>query len=399
MQRTLLLTAIFVLATVLPAAARQGQPPPGGPGGGGGFGGGLGGGFGGGLGGGLFGGGGFGIFGGQGVRPLQGSEKVSELTQELRLLRFLARSRLDSDLLEKLLTILEGSQADLKKGDQEAAGEMSRHAKRLDEVKKLVLRGEHLQVPTQQETDLTLVRVRFDSQRNDYLRQVAEEIRKLLESDLTPEEKASSLAAAGAMVREARASQSGGGFGGQGGPGGGASGRDLDSLRNANGGDYDRQKLQFALRSAGIPNWFATPGIFGQPGGPGGGGIVFRAGPGQVDGGPGGGTVLAAPGGGGFGGPQGITPPNLNDPSTKSRMSAYSQFADQVRNLPPQAYQQSRDRLIQRLDSMKEQSRIDAPVTDEAAMNAIIQAMLRPEMVNALKLRLGKETGAAARVK
>jgi len=59
-------------------------------------------------------------------------------------------------------------------------------------------------------------------------------------------------------------------------------------------------------------------------------------------------------------------------------------------------YQQSRDRLSQQLDTARQQARINAPVPDDQALDALARALSTPEALPALDAKLGKRTEAGS---
>ncbi len=319
----------------------------------------------------------------------RGAERVVELEEDVRLLRFLGRARQRTETLEALLDILEPAQEKLRLGDQAAASELVEAGKALPKAKATVAAGERLDSPTDEEIAVATVRARLDNQRRGFLTEVGQEIRQLLET-LSPEERAALLAAAAELVRERRANTTAPVFFGG---GAAAAAREMDQLRGSSPEDYERARLGFALRSASVQNWWAVPGMIGGPGGPAAFALRVQGGGGDAP--P---PVLVAPTRDasirGFG-PQGeaamvAAPPDLNDPRVQGRLRPFMNMADQARGMPPALYQQQRERLAQQVDAARQQARIDLPVSDEEALDAVVEAMLRPRMPGAIKAKLGK---------
>lgn len=303
-------------------------------------------------------------------------ERSRELAEEIRLLRFLSQTRLNRDVLEKLLAILERGQRQLREGDKVSAVELARRREALRSAKTSVIAGRNLDGPGPEEVAVATTRARLETQRAGFLAQLGQGVRAILENALSPEQRAAALAAAAEFVRERRAAVTApaffGGFGG----GAAMAQREMDGLRSAGPEEYGAARMRFALRSANVPGWWATPGVFGPriPGGPGlpepgaRGPIVFGGGPGGAN----------------------ITPPNLNDPAIQARIRPFLALADRVRGMPGNTYRQSRDDLAKQVDRARQQARVDAPIPDEEAMEALVQAFLRPRMVPVLQAKLGK---------
>src|SRR5262249_4468030 len=99
--------------------------------------------------------------------------------------------------------------------------------------------------------------------------------------------------------------------------------------------------------------------------------------------------------GGGQGGPFGggggnIQPPNVNDPAVRQQIAPLLRLADQVRNMPQASYDMQRDRLAAQLDQIRQQSRINAPVQQEEAVDALARALSSEAGRDAMDSALGK---------
>jgi hypothetical protein len=331
-------------------------------------------------------------------------ERAAQLAQEIHMVRVFGQAKLSRETLDAIHKLVAVSYQQLESGDAAAAGQLAQAKGLLVDAKKQVLSGKGLDAPTPPETGFAQTQLQVNGQRDGFLRQLQGEVRKLLEG-LTPEERVLALAAGGVLVRDRRAEQMAN-FGNRGGGGAGRSAGELDRLRSASQQDYQNQRTQFALRNANIPGWWGMggqqgrgpgggPGGGGPGGGPGGGGPGgFRV---PVGGGPGGGGPGGGgPGGfrrGGFGGGPGGNappPPNMADPNVRRQIAPFLQLADQVRNMPAGIYQSQRDRLAQQLDQARQQSRINQPVQDDEAFDALARALSSDAGLAAMDSMLGK---------
>jgi hypothetical protein len=394
-QSNLFLTAgaLALAAALANPVFPQGQPPAGGQGGAPG---------GGAPGGGAPGGGGpgGGGRGGRGGRGGQGApvanpvgEHAAQLAAEIHLLHIFPQARMSRELLDQIHELVARSYQQLQQGDAAAAGQLAQAKPLLIEAKKQVLGGKSLDVPTAQEANFAQAQLQVTNQREAFLRQLTGEVRKLLEA-IPPEQRVGIMAAGTAFVRERRAQQMAG-FGN----GGGRSAGELDRLRSANQQDYPNQRTQFAMRNANVQGWWmmgqtggGRPGGGPGGGGPGGGGPGGGGpgGGGRFRGGPGGGGPGGGPGGRFGGGGGNVQPPNKNDPPVRHQVSPLLRLADQVRNMPQATYQMQRDQLANQLDQIRQQSRINAPVQGDEALDALARALSSEAGLAAMDSMLGK---------
>ena len=338
----------FLGAAVLTAALAAPASAQGGGGGRGGFGGGF----------------------GQNQAPTSvdpAATRDAELLREIHLVRVLSQGKFPRELLQQLRDVVAGAQGQRKQNEADAAARLRQGEPLLEEAKKAVMAGNHLDGPSPQERTFASGSAQINGQVESLNRQLQTEIRKVLEA--SPEAKTAAAAAGAALVREQRAQQAGG-RGGFGGPG--RSARDLDQLRNAAPQDYPNQRLQFAMRNANVQGWrqFGN-GAFAAPGG----GPASTAGAASR----------------GFRGPG--TPPDPNDPALQAQLRPFLAMADQVRAMPPAIYQQSAGRLAQQLDAARTQARVNAPVPDDQALDALARALTGPEALPALDAKLGRAGG------
>ncbi len=315
-----------------------------------------------------------GRFGGGATPPNPAAQQAAETMESIILLRVLAEAKLSRETLEKIRDLLAGGFSQLATGDAETAGELAKIVPDLEKSKAAIRAKEGLDVPTPEEIVLAGEQQRLLSARQNFLNQLTEQVRQLLQS-LSPEERAAALIAAAALVRAQRAAQIERFAGaGQGGFGGAArTARSFDGLRNASPQRYQRERMEFAMRSAGIRGGFGGDRGRGGPGG----GPGFQGG---RRGGPGGGD-------------QG---PNMNDPAIQARMAPYLRMADQIRSMSPAQYQQSRDRMAAQAETQRNLERINAPVSEQEASEALLRALVRKSGLETLVAKVGKAPAPVA---
>lgn len=310
--------------------------------------------------------------------PDPAAARAAELAEQTSLLRLLVQSKISNEALQQIRDVVARAEAQLAAGDASVARELAAGQAILAEAKKALLSGQGLNAPTPQENQVATSQAKANGQRSTFVGTTVQQILQLLQS-LAPEDRAAAIAAGTALVRDQRAQQ-GATFGGPGGPGARVANQ-FDRLRNADPQRYQQERMRFAMQNAGI---------FGRGGGgPGGGGR----------GGGGGGAAFGLPGGGGGGGGRGqrggpggggFQPPNMNDPATQARLQPYLNMADQIRNMPQGNYQRTRDQMAAQMEAQRQQERINQPVPDDQALNALARALATPNGLAVMEAKVGK---------
>ncbi len=296
-------------------------------------------------------------------RPERSSDataaKSAILLDELRILRALREAGLKRETLQSVGEVVEDGYGQLEQGDGAAAKELAAERPLLDRPKEAFLKGEGSASPTEEEVKVAGTQVRLGNNRRQFLQQLEEAVRKLLEA-LPPEERAAAHAAGAALVRARRAEELADFLARGPEQGRGDTARDLEQLRRAGGPDYDRARLRFALRTANVPNWQRVPGLNDD----------------DDDG----------------NGPA----PDLNDPQLQARIAPYQQLADRVRNMTPAQFAQVGAQIAHRAEAERRQARINAPVDEGDAREELAEALVRPGGRAALRSKLGAPVGGRA---
>jgi hypothetical protein len=71
-------------------------------------------------------------------------------------------------------------------------------------------------------------------------------------------------------------------------------------------------------------------------------------------------------------------------------------MADQIRNMSPQAYQQSREKLAKQIEQQRTLERVNAPVRDEEALATLARFLASRTGLAALEAKVGKAPPPAA---
>lgn len=337
-------------------------------------------------------------------------QETRRLADEVAIARAIATAKLTPQQLEALLPVLEEGFANLDRGDQAAAEEIAALRQAIAEARRRALAGQ--EVPTEAIAQYESTIRGLAQNRDNYWRTFRDRVRALLQQLIAASQQADLINAARPAVLARRLgefepplapfwAQSEGdlrqrllqaGFGERG-RFGGRGGDDLTRLRSSPPQQYERERLRFALSSAGVPGWWAIPGIFGAGRGPAGA-------PGAPGGPPGGRGDRGGDQGGGPGGRFGrgdFQPPNLNDPQVQAQIRPFLQFADRVRAMPPAQFEAQRAQLTAQLESLRREARRQREstreVTSEEAVNAFVDAyLLHPRSVAVIRERLGRAT-------
>jgi hypothetical protein len=284
------------------------------------------------------------------------------VAEQIQLVRVLTASGLDRDTLAQIHRVVDDGYRQLDAGDAHAAAELAATRSLLDAARGQLLDGRFLDTPTREESQAAGVARRLESQRDAFLRELAQRLRQLLAA-LPPEQRAAAMNGGTLLVRAERADQlardlaraaaelqqSGGST---------RTSRAFDQLRRAAPADYRRERMRFALRSANIRNWERIPGL-GRDGGRGDRGGNRPA-------------------------------PSLNDPALQARIAPYLQQADRLRAISPAEYDRARVQLALQMERERGQRRLEEPVSERDALDRLA----RPAGRAALQARAAGLPGA-----
>ena len=226
---------------------------------------------------------------GGGRTPERIIQETRRLADEVAIARAIATAKLTPQQLEALLPVLEEGFANLDRGDQAAAEEIAALRQAIADARRRALAGQ--EVPTETIAQYESTIRRLAQNRNNYRRAFRDRVRALLQQLIAPNQQADLIEGARPAVVARRLGEfepplapfwAEGqeefrqrfvpvqvGFGDRG-RFGGRGGDDLTRLRSAPPQQYEQERLRFALSSAGVPGWWAVPGIFGAGRGPGG---------------------------------------------------------------------------------------------------------------------------------